>query len=128
MSYHVQVVYQPPEGTAITVQLQLGAATPLPHGRGMLQLAQVRPMTPMPFGALLRAIREQRGWGYIVCARQVGCDPSYLAHLEAGRRHPSRAFCTAFCTGLKLSPAEATALYLAAGYLPPAEQEAPGSC
>lgn len=77
---------------------------------------------PWTFGQLLRAQRERCNWGYALCARYTGVDPSYLTRLEADQRHPSRAIVARLCAAFALDPVTAGTWYIAAGYAPPALQ------
>ena len=78
----------------------------------------VEPTTP--FGAYLRALREQRGWGQAMLARAMGLHASYLSRLEIGERvAPDPSVVAAFARVLLLSRGATDALYALAGYLPP---------
>lgn len=45
----------------------------------------------MSLGTTLRVARETRGLGLRELAKLVGTDPSYICHLEKGRRIPTLA-------------------------------------
>lgn len=41
------------------------------------------------FGAIIRRLREQRGWNLLQFGRKAGMNPSYLGCLERGVNAPS---------------------------------------
>lgn len=73
------------------------------------------------FAPLLRAIRESRGMSQAALARITDLDSGYLTRCEQGTRVPATLdVIERLVGGLGCSDAEADALRVAAGFLPPA--------
>jgi transcriptional regulator with XRE-family HTH domain len=79
---------------------------------------------PQPLAYVLWRRREARGWTQRDVASRVGIDRAYLAHLEAGRRAPSRSVAEALIAVLAL-PAD-LAEQLRSAAVPNAGRDWPG--
>lgn len=44
------------------------------------------------FGALLRSLRDERGWTQDELARRIGCSGAHISAVETGRRTPTQQF------------------------------------
>lgn len=71
------------------------------------------------FAAQLRRYRDRLHLSSSQFARLVGCDPSYVARIEAGQRMPTAEYVDVMVRSLRLSPFECNGLYLAARIAPP---------
>lgn len=65
------------------------------------------------FGILLRGHRERRGWMVKEVAYLSGCVPSYLSHIEHGRRFPSMHRLARIVATLELNDDEMRELMMA---------------
>lgn len=74
-------------------------------------------------GAMLRRHRERAGLSQGRLAALAGVDLSHLNRIEGGRKSGGAATLGRLARALALSPAEATALHMAAGHLPPGLDE-----
>lgn len=70
------------------------------------------------FGWMLWSCRRRHQLSQTELADASGLDHSYLCRLETGQRKPSRAVLQTICTAMQASPAERTALLLAADFRP----------
>lgn len=71
------------------------------------------------FPGLLADLREQAGWSQSRLGDEAGLDHSFICLLEHGRRTPSRATIARLARTLRLTLADASRLFVAAGLLPP---------
>jgi transcriptional regulator with XRE-family HTH domain len=69
---------------------------------------------PPGLGSTLNAARVRTGYGLREAARVLGISPGYLAHLEAGRRCPSRTVALVLVDGLRLDDDERSQVLAAA--------------
>jgi len=58
----------------------------------------------MNYAAAITQLRTQAGMSQRELATRLGCDPSYICVLEAGRRLPSLAFVDRLAKTLRLWP------------------------
>lgn len=72
------------------------------------------------FAAQIKRYRAARRWSQERLAAEAEMDHSLVSRLEAEARKPTTESITKLCAGLELSEGQRDALYLAAGFVPPA--------
>ena len=78
------------------------------------------------FGGLLALHRHRLGLSQFALSVELGCSGNYVSRLEGGKAAVTGATIAPLVEALGLSRADACALYVAAGLLPPGEWVALG--